>query len=320
MILVTGATGTVGGEVVRRLPAGVRVRIMARDPGRVTGAPAGAQTVAGDHEDPGSLARALAGVGTAFLVTTRVGGGDDAAFVAAARRAGVRRVVKLSAAAVLDPGAGDVITCWQRAAEEEVRGCGLEWTLLRPRAFMSNSLAWAASVRGERTVRALYGTSPHACVDPRDVAEVAVRVLTEEGHAGRAYTLTGPQAVTAVGQSEVLGRLLGVPLRFVELSPDQARAAWARRYPQPVAEALLESAGRQRAGAKARVEDTVREVTGRRARSFAQWAADHLEAFAPPAPPAGPAAAAAPAPPGGPAAPAGPAVPGEGGPVRSQGR
>ncbi|MFH0180164.1 NAD(P)H-binding protein [Streptomyces cacaoi] len=293
MILVTGATGTVGGEVVRRLPAGVRLRLMARDPAKVTGAPPAAEIVAGDYGDPLSLARALTGVHAAFLVTTRAGGGDDAAFAAAARQAGVRRLVKLSAAAVLDPGAGDFITRWQRAGEEQLRGCGLEWTLLRPRAFMSNALGWAASVRTERTVRALYPASPNACVDPRDVAEVAVRALTEEGHAGRAYTLTGPQTLTAAGQCEQLGRLLGVPLRLVELSPAQARAAWAARYPEPVADALLHSAERQRAGAKAQVEDTVRAVTGRPPRTFAQWAEDHLEAFAPagqqPAAPAAPA-------------------------------
>ncbi|WP_328484372.1 MULTISPECIES: NAD(P)H-binding protein [unclassified Streptomyces] len=301
MVLVTGATGTVGREVLRTFPAGRPLRIMSRDPSRVSQAPSGAETVAGDYEDPLSLDRALAGVETAFLVTARPGGGDDAAFVAAARRAGVRRLVKLSAAAVSDPGAGDVITRWQRAAEECVRGCGLRWTLLRPRAFMSNSLAWAESVRDERTVRALYGTSPNACVDPRDIAEVAVRVLTEQGHDGRTYTLTGPRALTAAEQTEELSRLLGVPLRFVELSPARARATWARRYPQPIVEALLESALRQRAGAKAGVQDTVRAVTGSPARSFGQWARDHLEAFAGPIALPGPAGLADPAGPVGPA-------------------
>ena len=281
MILVTGATGTVGREVVRGLPAELRVRVMTRDPAKVVGAFPGAEVVVGDYTDAPSLVRALQGVRTAFLVTTRVDGDDDARFVSAARAAGVRRVVKLSAAAVLDPGADDLITRRQRANEDLLRGSGLQWSLLRPRAFMSNSLSWAALVRRERTVRALYGTSPNACVDPRDIAEVAVRALTEDVHAGHAYTLTGPQALTAVDQTRELGRLLGIPLRFEELTPDEARAALSKAWPPPIVEALLASAERQRAGAKAQVEDTVHMVTGRPARSFRRWAQDHLEAFAP---------------------------------------
>lgn len=281
VILVTGGTGTVGRQVVGRLPADLPVRIMARDPARVTGAAATAETVAGDYGDPRSLARALEGVRAAFLVTTRVGGDDDARFLRAAEMAGVQRVVKLSAAAVLDGQAGDLITRWQRAGEELLCASGLEWTLLRPRAFMSNCLSWAASVRAEGTVRALYGESAHACVDPADVAEVAVRALVEEGHAQRAYTLTGPQALTAAEQARQLGELLGVALRFEELSLGQARAALAGRYPAPVVEALLQSAGRLRAGAKAGVQDTVRRVTGREAGTFRAWAQAHLAAFGP---------------------------------------
>lgn len=281
VILVTGATGTVGREVVRGLPADLRVRVMTRDPAKAVGLFRGveAEVVVGDYTDPPSLARALQGVRTAFLVTTRVDGDDDARFLSAARAAGVRRVVKLSAAAVLDPGADDLITRRQRANEDLLRGCGLQWTLLRPRAFMSNSLSWAAPIRKERTVRALYGTSPNACVDPRDIAEVAVRALTEESHAGHAYTLTGPRALTAVDQTRELGRLLGISLRFEELAPDEARAALSGRWPPPVVEALLASAERQKVGAKARVEDTVEMVTGRQARSFRRWAQDHIEAF-----------------------------------------
>ncbi|NNN31849.1 NAD(P)H-binding protein [Streptomyces sp. S3(2020)] len=284
MILVTGSTGTVGRLLVGRLPAELPVRLMARDPSKITGAAATAQKAAGDYSDPQSLAMALEGVRTAFLVTTRVAGDEDAAFVRAARMAGVRRVVKLSAAAVLDERADDLITRWQRASEELLRASGLEWTLLRPRAFMSNCLSWAQSVRSVRTVRALYGTSGNACVDPRDIAEAAVRVLTEEGHAQRAYSLTGPEALTAVGQTQELGRLLGVPLRFEELTPHEARAALMRRYPACVAEALLQSAERQRSGAKAGVDDTVRMLTGRPAGTFRAWAEDHLREFAPAAP------------------------------------
>jgi uncharacterized protein YbjT (DUF2867 family) len=225
MILVTGASGTVGREVARSIPADLRVRLLARDPARVAGIAPAAETVRGDYSDPLSLARALEGVQVAFLVTNRVDGDDDARFVEAARLAGTQRVVKLSAAAVLDAGADDAITRWQRATEELLRGSGLGWTLLRPRAFMSNALAWAPSVRTKGVVRALYGTSANACVDPRDVARVAVHALTEDGHMGKAYTLTGPEAITAVEQTAQLSELLEVPLRFEELPLDKARAA-----------------------------------------------------------------------------------------------
>lgn len=279
MILVTGATGTTGREVVRRLPRDREVRVLARVPARVVGAPPSADIVAGDYGDDASLARALAGVRTAFLLTSRITHDDDERFVRAARAAGVRRVVKLSAAAVTDPEADDPITRWQRATEDLLRDSGLEWTLLRPRSFMSNTLSWASSVRDERVVRALYGTSRNACVDPRDVADVAVRALTEEGHLGRAYTLTGPEAVTAVGQTAELGRQLGVELVFEELEPDAARGLLSRRHPQAVVEALLDSARRQQANAKETVEPTVYEVTGRPARSYRDWVRDHLWAF-----------------------------------------
>ncbi|MFC7987018.1 NAD(P)H-binding protein [Streptomyces sp. NPDC057336] len=279
MILVTGATGTIGREVLRGLPAGVPVRVMAREPSRVVGAPDGTETVAGDYTDPGSLERALRGVRRAFVLTSRVGGDDDARFVRAARSAGVRHLVKLSAAAVADGGAHDLITRWHRANEELLRGSGMEWTVLRPRAFMSNTLSWAASIGSDRVVRTLYGHSVNVCVDPRDVAAAAVCALTEDGHEGRVHTLTGPEPISAVEQTAQLGRLLGAPLRFQELSPEQARAALSRRHPSSVVEALLEGAERQRAGAKARAEDTVLRLTGRPARTFLTWARDHITAF-----------------------------------------
>ncbi|WP_338673601.1 SDR family oxidoreductase [Streptomyces sp. SCSIO 30461] len=280
MILVTGATGTVGREVMRQLPVGASVRVLARDPSRVVGAAPGAEIVRGDYGNPAALERAMRGVRSAFLVTNEVGGDQDARFVDVAVTAGVGHVVKLSAAAVEDVLADDLITGWQRDAEELLRVSGMGWTLLRPRSFMSNSLSWAPSLRSERVVRALYGESVNACVDPRDIADVAVRALTEPGHQGRAYTLTGPQAVSAVWQTDRLAELLGRPVRFEELAPDQARVLWSRRHPAPVVEALLHSARRQREGAKAGVVRTVAELTGRPASSFETWARDHLTAFA----------------------------------------
>ncbi|MFG2570090.1 NAD(P)H-binding protein [Streptomyces sp. NPDC048567] len=284
MILVTGATGTIGREVLRRLLSDRPVRIMARQPGRVTGAPPTARIVHGDFTDPASLADALHNVHTAFLVTNPDGDDDDdTRFLDPARAAGVRHIVKLSAAAVTDRAADDLITRRQRHNEDLLRASGIGWTLLRPRAFMSNTLPWARSIRSGQVVRALYGTSANACVDPGDVAEVAVLALTGRGrdHAGGAYTLTGPQALSASEQTAQLSELLGLPLRFEELSPQQARTGLEARYPADITSALLESARRQHSGSKAVVDPTLPGLLGRPARTFRDWASDHLDAFRP---------------------------------------
>ncbi len=295
MILVTGVTGTVGGEVARLLaarPAAEPVRVLVRDPARPRSAPPGAEVATGAYGDRAALLRALRGVRAAFLVTTDVaahtdapadagpGRSDDARFAAAAVAAGVLHVVKLSAYTAGEAGADDLIARWHRAAEKVIRGSGLGWTILRPRAFMSNTLAWAPSVRAEGVVRAVHPSSHNACVDPRDVAEAAVRALTGPGHADRVYPLTGPEAVSAAEQTEQLARALRRPLRCEELTLEEAAGQWARRYPPAVVEALLSSAERQARGGKAAVDPAFTRLTGRRARPYRQWAADHREAFA----------------------------------------
>ncbi|MEU5979080.1 NAD(P)H-binding protein [Streptomyces sp. NPDC047315] len=279
MILVTGATGVVGRLVLDGLPVTVEARVLTRDPSKVAPRRRGVEVVQGDYGDEPSLAAALRGVRRALLVTNRVGGTDDAAFLRAARRAGVGQVVKVSSAAVLDAGATDAVTRWQRRSEQEVRASSLRWTLLRPRSFMTNTLAWADGVRAEGVVRALHGISANAGVDPRDVAAVAVLALTENGHEGRSYTLTGPEAISAVQQTELIGRAVGRRLEFVELTAEQARSALLRRHPPEVAEALLQSAGRQLAGAKVGVEPMVERLTGRPATPFRTWAVDHAARF-----------------------------------------
>ncbi|MGW6743519.1 NAD(P)H-binding protein [Streptomyces sp. NPDC055025] len=303
MILLTGVTGTVGRLVAERFhtlpPAAPEepVRLLARDPRRIA-ALAGPQTevVGGDFADPASLAVALKGVRTALLVTADpLSPAHDEHFVTAARSAGVRHLVKLSAQAVAEPDATDLITRWQRDSEDLIRASGLGWTFLRPRAFMSNTLGWARSIRDEGVVRGMNGTSPNATVDPRDIADAAVLSLTGtgtgtgagtgagsgSGRTGRAYALTGPAAISPVQQVAVLSEVLGRPLRFVEVTRDQAYEALRARYPVPVADALMEGAVRQRSGAKARVEPTVETLLGRPAGTYRSWAADHLRAFRP---------------------------------------
>ncbi|MFH9296517.1 NAD(P)H-binding protein [Streptomyces sp. NPDC017520] len=281
MILVTGATGAVGREVAGQLAEAGPVRILARRPERLAVRGAGVEVVGGEYGDRAALDRALQGVASVFLVTNSPTEPDDERVAAAAATAGVRHLVKLSMMAVEEPGADDFITRRQRDNEQAIRDSGVPWTFVRPRTFMSNTLSWAPGIRSAGVVRALYGDAPVACVDPRDVAAVAVAVLTGAGHEGRAYAVSGPEAITARKQTAQLSLVLGRPLRFEELGVDAARTALLAKYPPPVAEAFLQSAERQRAGAKASVVPTIQELTGRPARPFRSWAAEHAEAFTP---------------------------------------
>jgi uncharacterized protein YbjT (DUF2867 family) len=279
MILVTGATGTVGREVASLLAEQCPVRVLTRDPGRVCLTGAAVEIVAGHYENPASLHRALQGVRAAFLVTNAPDRDHDAAFVKAAEAAGVAHLVKLSAAAVADTAAQDLITRWQRKTESLIRDSGLIGTFLRPRSFMSNTLSWASTIRTHGEVRALYAHSRNACVAPRDIAEVAVRALTKEKHEGKQYVLTGPQALSAIEQTALLAEAIGRPIRCTELDPEQARSQFLMRYPAPIAEALMQRAQRQEEIAKTAVAHTQDAVLGRPARSFRAWAAEHAAAF-----------------------------------------
>ncbi|SEK86096.1 NAD(P)H-binding protein [Streptacidiphilus jiangxiensis] len=283
MILVTGATGRVGREVVRLLADRGPVRALVRSPERLAAlgpCGAGVEVAVGRYEQPETIAAALRGIRRAFLVTTDPFRPDDEVFLGEARRAGVEHVVKLSALAAAEEDAQDLISRRQRAAEQALRTSGLGWTLLRPRAFMSNSLAWADDIRSTGVVSALHGDAPAAVIDPRDVAEAAVHALTQARCVDTALALTGPEALSARERTARLAGLLGRPLGFRELTVEEARAGLVLRYPPQVVDALLESAVRLLDGRKAAVEPDFTATTGLLPRCFDVWAADHLSAFA----------------------------------------
>jgi uncharacterized protein YbjT (DUF2867 family) len=283
MILVTGATGTVGRHVVTGLVAGSHaVRVLVRDPKRPSASGPRVRTVVGDFAGPAGLTEAMTGVRAVLLITADpLRPEHDAHLVESARVAGVRHLVKLSALAVTEPGADDLITRWQREAEERIRASGIAWTFLRPRSFMSNTLGWARSVRDEGVVRAPHATAANATVDPRDVADAAVLALTEPGHERCAHALTGPEALTPVRQTEILSEVQGRTLRFEEISREDHLRQLCTRYPRPIADALAEGADRQLSGAKAHRDDTLPGLLGRPARTYRQWATDHHAAFRP---------------------------------------
>ncbi len=281
-VVVTGATGEVGRRLARALAAGHEVRAVTRDPERAARAGVAGHIVGGDLGDRASLSRVMAGADALFVVTfDPADPRHDENLLDAAAAAGVRRVVKLSALAVTDPGAQDLITRWQRTCEERLMASGTEWTLLRPRAFMSNSLGWVSSVRAEGRIGALYASSRNSCVDPRDVAHAAARVLTTSGHEGRAYALTGPEALSARDQAACIAHVAGRPVEVRELRPDEALGRWRSRHPEAVALAMLESAERQRQGAKLEVDEETGVLLGRAPAAYAEWAARHAGYFRP---------------------------------------
>lgn len=270
MIVVTGATGNVGRALVRAL-AGERVTAVSR---RAADMPAGVRHVRGDLADPASLEPALDGAGALFLLTSGefLGTGADLGeVVALARTAGVRRLVLLSSLGVATGRHPD-------ALEASVQHSGLEWTVLQAGGFHTNTFAWADEVRAQRMVAAPFADVALPTIDPADIAEVAATVLREDGHHGRTYVLTRPEPVSPRQQAAAIAEALGEPVRFAELSRDEARERMLRFMPEPVVESTLDILGAPKP-VEQRVCGDVERILGRPARRFAEWAADNAAVF-----------------------------------------
>ncbi len=275
MILVTGAAGNIGGELVAALAEAeqpVRAFTRSADPGRF---PPGVEVAGGDLNDPASLRPALDGADGVFLLP---GYADMPGVLAEARRAGVRAVVQLSGMSAASGDTGNAITAYMVASEQAARESGLAWTILRPAMFMTNAFQWLPQLRAGNLVRAPFGHVRAAVTDPADIAAVAARALTEPGHAGRVYEVSAPEPLTAGDRVAILGRVLGRDLRFEAQGDEEARAEMSATTPARYVDAFFDFyAG----GAldESAVLPTVREVTGREPRTFAQWAAAHAAAF-----------------------------------------
>ncbi|GAA4954571.1 NAD(P)H-binding protein [Actinoplanes utahensis] len=262
MILVTGATGTVGRHLTRLLhDGGHPVRAMTR--GGSGPLPAGVEVAYADFTDPVSLRRAVAGVRAVFLLTAPPvpGPGFDRDLLDAAREAGVATVVKLSAIGTGEEFAGATVGAWHLAAEEAVRDSGLSWTILRPSSFASNTLHWAGAIRAGQPVPNLTGDGRQGVIDPADIAAVAAAALTGPGHDGRTYTLTGPELLSVPEQAGILAEVIGRPVATTAVDS----------VPGLPPEAVLGSAW-ARAGHNAVLTDHVRDVLGRSPTRFREWA------------------------------------------------
>lgn len=277
-ILVTGATGTIGSNVVTELRklGDAEVRVATRDKAR---APAGTTAVDFAWEDPATIAAAVKGVDAVFLLTPFV---DQPvrfarALVDAAKAAGVKKIVKLSAAGADHPGF-DLIR-WHAEAEQLVKASGLAWVLLRPAFFMSNFIGYY----GPDAEGAIYlptGTGKAAWIDPRDVAEVAARALTRADWDGRALELTGPEALSVADIAKLLGEVSGRPIRYVDVPEAAARSAMeGLKLPGWMIDGMLALHDVVKQGWAAATTSAVQDVTGHAPRSFARFAADHAAAW-----------------------------------------
>jgi uncharacterized protein YbjT (DUF2867 family) len=283
MILVTGATGKVGSEVVKQLAAkGEAVRVLARSPGKARALlPAGVEVAPGDLKDASSLDAAFAGVDRLFLLAAtdpeQVRMERNA--IAAAGRAGVRRIVKLSVLGA-DEESPVVLARWHRAVEKELAASGIAFTLLQPTFFMQNFLGSADTIRSQGTVYApVHGKT--SFVDARDIAAVAVAALTEDGHEGKTYVITGPEAITYDQAAERIGAATGKPVRYVEVPAEAARSGLIEAgLPDWYADDLIALFGIINAGWAEEVVDTVRTVARKEPITFDQFARDHAHVFA----------------------------------------
>ncbi|MGX8907634.1 NAD(P)H-binding protein [Streptomyces netropsis] len=283
MIVVTGATGNIGRELVDRLvAAGVGVRAVSRDPERA-GLPAGVEVVRADLAGGAEPDGLFTGARALFLNIAATGL-EAGGLIEAAAKAGVRRIVFNSSMSVTDTPAEEegFIARAHAAAERAIRDSGLEWTFVRGGMYATNALQWAEQIRSEGVVRGAYAGAVGSPVHEADLADVAAAALldTTGAHLGQAYVVTGPAGLTIAEQVDAIGAALGRPeVRFEEVSFEEAVAAMERAgAPRVAAEDIIRYFGAS-VGQEALVTDAVQRVTGHPARSFEQWARDHVADF-----------------------------------------
>jgi uncharacterized protein YbjT (DUF2867 family) len=283
VILVTGATGLVGGAVVRQLAAqGVAVRALVRSPERAAGlAGPTVQAVVGDFARPETLGPALDGVTRALLIShhdvrqVELQGN----FVEAARRAGPIHVVKLSGLGTA-PGSPLQSGRWHAETEAQIRDAGLPWTFLHPPYFMQNLLRAAPAVAAQGVLTAAMQDGRIAMVDARDVAAVAVAALTAPGHAGQTYVITGPEALSHARVAAILSEAVGRKITYRDIPLEALREQLvASGAPPWLVEVRMEFTSVLREGFAAVVTDTVARTTGCAPRPLADFAAEHAGRF-----------------------------------------
>ena len=283
MILVTGASGSNGTEIVKLLAArNVPVRAMVRDTGRADAiALPGVEVVRGDFDAPETLRAALVDVERAFLLTNSSEHAEkqQLAFVDVARQSGVAHVVKLSQIHA-DANSPVRFLRYHAKVEADIQESGMAWTFLRPNLFMQGLLAFSATIKEKNAFYAAAGDAKISLVDVRDIAEAAVAALTESGHEGKTYDLTGPRAISHAEVASCFSDVLGRRITFVDVPPEAMREALlAMKMPIWQADGLFEDYAHYRRGEAEDVASGVQDATGKAPRTFERFARDYASAF-----------------------------------------
>jgi uncharacterized protein YbjT (DUF2867 family) len=282
VILVTGATGKVGQEVVRQLAAAdVPARALVRDPTRASHIRIpGVDIAVGDLAKPETLPPVFAGAERVFVCSPAAPDQVELQSNAleAARRAGAKRIVKVSVAG--GPDAGTQIGRWHWATEKQIEASGLDFTFLRPTLYMQQMSSYAPSIAATGTFAAPVGAGEVAVVDTRDVAAVAVVALTEDGHHRRIYDLTGPEALSYDAMADAISDAIGKRVAYAHVPPEYARKQMlADGLPRWLVDDMIILAASFREGYGAGVTQTVAEVTKQKPRTFSQFVHDYAAVF-----------------------------------------
>ena len=276
MFLVTGATGNVGGELVRLLARTHQgVRALTRDPASAE-LPATIEAVPGDLNVARTLRPALAGARGVFLLP---GYPDMPAILTEIRAAGVEHVVLLSGSSAASGDMSNAISAYMIRSEEAAKYSGVPWTILRPSGFMSNALRWIPQLRAGDVVREPFADASVAVIDPADIAAVAAAVFrSPRPHKGQTYELSGPDALLPGDRLRLLGAVLRRNLRLEALPHDEAREQMSREMPAAYVDAFFDFYVHGTLD-ESRVHPTAAQILGRPPRTFLQWAHEHKEAF-----------------------------------------
>ena len=280
MILITGASGNVGGEVLKQASdARLALRAAYQSPAKAKQAPAGVEAVVMDYTRPETVRAALRGVDALFLVAPPVSNVADLEgnVVRECQEAGVTHIVKLSALG----GRQAIFPSLHCDSEERIEASGVPYTFLRANGFMQNFATYnGETIRTQSAFYAAQGDGAVSHVDVRDIAAVAVKVLSGRGHEGKTYALTGPEALTNSQVATILSRVAGREIKYVSLpAAELKKAMLGAGVPEWSADALLDLQRLYREGKAGMVDPAVEEITGRKATRFEQFARDYAGAW-----------------------------------------